>query len=933
DVNSIQELVDELADAGDRLVIVEYYAQWCNACRALFPKICRMVAEQPDVLFLKVNFDDNRDACRTLGVKVLPYFHFYRGAEGRVAAFSCTISKLQLFKHHHAANGPHHHGWRRQLDAMPYGSGAASDARLAAIRRHLSAILPAEQLQRFWQEGFAAERQPTFRLNSLRLAVAAAGGGVGGSGASGDSDSDAGGSGGGGNGGGGGGSSGGGGGGHGGSAAVSGGDTGGGQSPGTTAAGGATPASAAAVVRRLLSGFGLPADTPVESCPYYPRAHLLPPAAAASVRVAQHAATLEPLQVGASWKGYGRWVQSGAAYFQSLSSMLPALALMASPQPPPGCDHGTATEGCAVHDGGGGGDAGADGGGGDGGGGGGLRVLDLCAAPGGKTALLAELMGNRGTLLAVDASWPRMQRLQYNLNRLVPDAPNGPQQTERRGAAAGPVGGATGGALWRRGCVAAAHTDGTTLQVDERGLPVLLLPRKTGAVRQHGHGNAFPPGRTAGVYDRVLVDAPCSGLGRLQLRRPASYSHWLADDGGGGGGGSGGDGGRHSARQQRLLASAVRLLRRGGSLVYSTCTVDPRENEMVLQQRRNLAGVRVAGHIAAGPATDPTAPATLADVRCPGPAAACMWDALETYSSAFCSLQPAPGLAEFPNLTPHPELHPEAAAAAAAAAAAEAEPHPDELHPLADTPTLNWDLKEGWADEEAGSEECKVVVLQRGMWRDGAGVRCVAAQVEGGMRRKSEAGTYTHQDGLRVKVSLGALGPYNLNRTGPHPHARQVVAWLLGCVGGLRVVEPHLPHPELLPPLHRPQQQPVTHSPPASASVTTAAAVAHPAAAAAALGPVPLRAALEAHRPGCTYAPILDGPAWTQASLERGAGVGRSGGARRPSAAEYGVYDMYGTSGGGGRGGEWLREELGRCVRVVPGPTYEGFFIAQLVKL
>ncbi|GFR45641.1 hypothetical protein Agub_g7050 [Astrephomene gubernaculifera] len=98
DINSIQELVDALAEAGDRLVVVEFYAQWCNACRALFPKICKIMADNPNVLFYKVNFDDNRDACRTLGVKVLPYFHFYRGAEGRVAAFSCTISKLFMFR-------------------------------------------------------------------------------------------------------------------------------------------------------------------------------------------------------------------------------------------------------------------------------------------------------------------------------------------------------------------------------------------------------------------------------------------------------------------------------------------------------------------------------------------------------------------------------------------------------------------------------------------------------------------------------------------------------------------------------------------------------------------------------------------------------------------------------------------------------------------
>lgn len=39
DVKGIQEFVDALSDAGDKLIIVDFYAQWCNACRGVFPKV------------------------------------------------------------------------------------------------------------------------------------------------------------------------------------------------------------------------------------------------------------------------------------------------------------------------------------------------------------------------------------------------------------------------------------------------------------------------------------------------------------------------------------------------------------------------------------------------------------------------------------------------------------------------------------------------------------------------------------------------------------------------------------------------------------------------------------------------------------------------------------------------------------------------------
>jgi NOL1/NOP2/sun family putative RNA methylase len=135
-------------------------------------------------------------------------------------------------------------------------------------------------------------------------------------------------------------------------------------------------------------------------------------------------------------------------------------------------------------------------------------VLDMAAAPGGKTTQIAARMDNQGRLVANDANPQRLQSLFANIYR-------------------------TGAA-----CTLVTNYEGQNMPEDER-------------------------------YDRILVDAPCSGEGN-ECRRSFEPA--------------GSDQSDHLANlQQQLLMKAADLLRPGGTLVYSTCTFTPAENEAVVQ--------------------------------------------------------------------------------------------------------------------------------------------------------------------------------------------------------------------------------------------------------------------------------------------------------------------------------------------------------------
>jgi len=140
-------------------------------------------------------------------------------------------------------------------------------------------------------------------------------------------------------------------------------------------------------------------------------------------------------------------------------------------------------------------------------------VLDLAAAPGGKTLMLAGMMENTGWLSAVELSRERFFRLRDNLS-------------------------------------SQGVTNAHTYMTDGRSV-----------------GKKCPE-----MFDRILLDAPCSSEARFKTHEPKSMSFWTI----------------HKVKetsklQRRLLLSAYDALKPGGKLLYCTCSFSPEENEIPLQ--------------------------------------------------------------------------------------------------------------------------------------------------------------------------------------------------------------------------------------------------------------------------------------------------------------------------------------------------------------
>jgi len=81
-----------------QLIAVKFFATWCRSCKALAPKFQKLADAHRDIKFVEVNFDENRNLCRALGLLSLPTVQIYAGNHGRIDSFGCGPSKAQMLR-------------------------------------------------------------------------------------------------------------------------------------------------------------------------------------------------------------------------------------------------------------------------------------------------------------------------------------------------------------------------------------------------------------------------------------------------------------------------------------------------------------------------------------------------------------------------------------------------------------------------------------------------------------------------------------------------------------------------------------------------------------------------------------------------------------------------------------------------------------------
>ena len=80
-IGSLADLNKEMADAGDKLVVIDFYATWCGPCKMISPKLEEMSKTKTNVVFLKVDVDEAEDVAMEYNISAMPTFLFMKNGK------------------------------------------------------------------------------------------------------------------------------------------------------------------------------------------------------------------------------------------------------------------------------------------------------------------------------------------------------------------------------------------------------------------------------------------------------------------------------------------------------------------------------------------------------------------------------------------------------------------------------------------------------------------------------------------------------------------------------------------------------------------------------------------------------------------------------------------------------------------------------------
>mmetsp|Transcript_1102 Transcript_1102/g.3351 ORF Transcript_1102/g.3351 Transcript_1102/m.3351 type:complete len:191 (+) Transcript_1102:196-768(+) len=91
-----------LEEAGNKLVVVDFFTDWCGPCKVIYPMLQKMAVDQQDVSFVKMNCNKyNKDLGKALGVKVAPTFQLFKKSEKVAEMTGAKVDDLQALINEH----------------------------------------------------------------------------------------------------------------------------------------------------------------------------------------------------------------------------------------------------------------------------------------------------------------------------------------------------------------------------------------------------------------------------------------------------------------------------------------------------------------------------------------------------------------------------------------------------------------------------------------------------------------------------------------------------------------------------------------------------------------------------------------------------------------------------------------------------------------